>query len=101
MRGLCSWGDQYLATSSRDKSVKIWRVPQAPSESPDNVTTLLGHTNFVGPLVLIPSDSKPSTAAGGTLVSGGFDGRILAWDSEMQKPMQELKVSYPKVQSNY
>jgi WD40 repeat protein len=79
--------DGFIATGSRDKSVKVWNSKQGDREY-NLDKTLVGHTNFVGTVAWIPPGE--SLPAGG-LVSGGMDTRVLVWDLENASIAKDLK----------
>ncbi|CAI7880624.1 unnamed protein product [Closterium sp. NIES-54] len=113
VRGIAVISEDCFATSSRDKTVKLWRRAPA-STSASSATgsefgldkTLVGHTSFVGPLAWIPgrqtgagtggggdAGEGSSDAAGagkGVLVSGGMDCLVLVWDLEAGEVAQRL-----------
>lgn len=41
---------------------------------------MTGHKKFVGPVVWVPA-GKIADAPNGAIVSGGFDGLLVAWDA--------------------
>lgn len=65
--GLLPLRNGRLATSSRDTTIRIWRLDDSRPEA----TVLVGHTASVVALAETP---------GGTLVSGSRDGTVRAWD---------------------
>lgn len=64
----------YLYTASADATVKVWSKP-AGSESHGLVATMVGHSASVNALA-VSTDS-------GLVYSGGSDGAIVAWQSEL------------------
>lgn len=64
----------YLYTASADATVKVWSKP-AGSESHGLVATMVGHSASVNALA-VSTDS-------GLVYSGGSDGAIVAWHSEL------------------
>ncbi|KAK9806981.1 hypothetical protein WJX72_009418 [[Myrmecia] bisecta] len=87
VRGLCVC-DLGLITGSRDKTVKIWH-----EEGPNSfsvVTTLVGHTDFVGPVAYIaPGLAKEFPS--GAVVSGSRDTNVIVWDSNTTNPLHVLQ----------
>ncbi|MED6204151.1 hypothetical protein PIB30_006212 [Stylosanthes scabra] len=88
VRGICVCGNEAIATSSRDKTVRLWS--QDPSEKRNFVSSkiLLGHTSFVGPIAWIPPNEE---FAEGGVVSGGMDTLLLVWDLKSGEKVQTLK----------
>ncbi|XP_057456367.1 uncharacterized protein LOC130747441 [Lotus japonicus] len=85
VRGICVCGNDGIATSSRDKTVRFW--------SPENrkfvsSKVLVGHSSFVGPLVWIPPN--PELPQGG-VASGGMDTLVLVWDLSTGEKAHTLK----------
>ncbi|RYR22853.1 hypothetical protein Ahy_B03g068150 isoform C [Arachis hypogaea] len=88
VRGICVCGNERIATSSRDKTVRLWS--QDPSEKRKFVSSkiLLGHTSFVGPIAWIPPNDEFTE---GGVVSGGMDTLVLVWDLKSGEKVQTLK----------
>ncbi|KAL1361953.1 uncharacterized protein [Arachis hypogaea] len=88
VRGICVCGNERIATSSRDKTVRLWS--QDPSERRKFVSSkiLLGHTSFVGPIAWIPPNDEFTE---GGVVSGGMDTLVLVWDLKSGEKVQTLK----------
>jgi WD40 repeat protein len=63
---------KYLASGSRDNTVKLWSV-----ESQKEVTTLLGHSDYVNSVAFSPD--------GKYLASGSRDETVKLWSIESQK----------------
>ncbi|KAA0031249.1 phospholipase A-2-activating protein [Cucumis melo var. makuwa] len=85
VRGICVCGNEGIATSSRDKTVRFWN-----SDGRKYVESkiLLGHTSFVGPLAWIsPDEEFPE----GGIVSGGMDTLVIVWDMRTGEKVQTLK----------
>ncbi|EPS70347.1 hypothetical protein M569_04408, partial [Genlisea aurea] len=87
-RGICVCGNSGIATSSRDRTVRFWKL----DESQKGVYTLskifLGHTSFVGPLAWFPpTDEFPE----GGIVSGGMDTLVFVWNIATGEKVQLLK----------
>lgn len=78
-------GNEGIATSSRDKTVRFWNLDgRKYVES----KILLGHTSFVGPLAWIsPDEEYPE----GGIVSGGMDTLVIVWDLRTGEKVQTLK----------
>ncbi len=65
---------KYLASGSKDKTVKLWSV-----ESQKEVTTLQGHSHYVNSVAFSPD--------GKYLASGSFDNTVKIWSVESQKEL--------------
>ncbi|KAK9287518.1 hypothetical protein L1049_015939 [Liquidambar formosana] len=88
VRGICVCGNEAIATSSRDRTIRVWSLD--PSDKPKYSASkiLLGHSSFVGPLAWIsPNDEFPE----GGIVSGGMDTIVLVWDLKSGEKVQTLK----------
>ncbi|KAK9286934.1 hypothetical protein L1049_015342 [Liquidambar formosana] len=88
VRGICVCGNEAIATSSRDRTIRVWSLD--PSDKPKYSASkiLLGHSSFVGPLAWIsPNDEFPE----GGIVSGGMDTLVLVWDLKSGEKVQTLK----------
>lgn len=81
-------GNEGIATSSRDRTIRLWS--QDPSDSRKFVSSriLLGHTSFVGPLAWIPPNEEFPE---GGVVSGGMDTLVLVWDLKSGEKVQTLR----------
>ncbi|GJP80940.1 hypothetical protein CLOP_g11135 [Closterium sp. NIES-67] len=113
VRGIAVISEDCFATSSRDKTVKLWRRTPASTSAASAAgsefgldKTLVGHTSFVGPLAWIPGRQTAAAAGGGggggegtsdaagagkgVLVSGGMDCLVLVWDLETGEVAQRL-----------
>lgn len=88
MRGLCVVGDGEIVTGSRDKSIRIWNTTEGNKREYTMSKTLVGHTNFVGPVRWLPPTGR---FPGGGLVSGGMDMRVIVWDLETASIVEDLK----------
>ncbi|KAJ7978395.1 Phospholipase A-2-activating protein [Quillaja saponaria] len=85
VRGICVCGNEGIATSSRDRTVRFWSLDQSDNESSK---ILLGHSSFVGPLAWIsPNEEYPE----GGIVSGGMDTHVMVWDLRTGEKVQTLK----------
>ncbi|GAX81885.1 hypothetical protein CEUSTIGMA_g9313.t1 [Chlamydomonas eustigma] len=73
----CMSCDVGIVTASRDKTIKIWIEEGANSYL--NMTTLIGHKDFVGPLAFISHNTLPSFPAG-AVISGSRDTTVKVWD---------------------
>lgn len=71
----------YLYTASADATVKVWSKPRG-SESHVLLATMVGHSASVNALA-VSEDS-------GLVYSGGSDGAIVAWQSELGDPRFEV-----------
>ncbi|KAK2381891.1 phospholipase A-2-activating protein [Trifolium repens] len=78
-------GDGGIATSSRDKTVRLWTQENRKFVSSK---VLVGHTSFVGPITWIPPN--PDLPHGG-VASGGMDTLVLVWDLNTGEKVQTLK----------
>jgi phospholipase A-2-activating protein len=78
-------GDRGIATSSRDKTVRLWTQENRKFVSSK---VLVGHTSFVGPITWIPPN--PDLPHGG-VASGGMDTLVLVWDLNTGEKVQTLK----------
>ncbi|GAV67108.1 WD40 domain-containing protein/PUL domain-containing protein/PFU domain-containing protein [Cephalotus follicularis] len=88
VRGICVCGNEGIATSSRDRTVKFWSLDPSDNRNYLSSKVLLGHSSFVGPLAWIsPNDQHPE----GGLVSGGMDTLVLVWDLRTGEKVQTLK----------
>ncbi|XP_061359048.1 uncharacterized protein LOC133303157 [Gastrolobium bilobum] len=86
VRGICVCGNEGIATSSRDQTVRFWSV--ADNRKFECSKILLGHSSFVGPLAWIsPNSEFPH----GGVVSGGMDALVLVWDLNTGEKVQTLK----------
>ncbi len=68
---------KYLASSSKDKTIKLWRA-----ESQKEVTTLQGHSESVLSVAFSPE--------GKYLASGSRDKTVKLWSVESQKEVSTL-----------
>ncbi|KAM3743055.1 hypothetical protein ACB098_07G116300 [Castanea mollissima] len=85
VRGICVCGNAGIATSSRDRTVRLWSL-EGQKYAASRI--LLGHTSFVGPLAWIsPNEEFPE----GGVVSGGMDTLVLVWDLRTGEKVQTLK----------
>ena len=114
VRAICVISDDEFATSSRDKSIKVWRRSAPSAAAPDSGSsssnrlrsnreftlhrTLVGHSSFVGPLAWLPSAaaeassaSSSSQSSSGYLVSGGMDSLVIVWDVETGEVKHRLE----------
>lgn len=88
VRGICVCGSESIATSSRDKTVRLWALDSSDKRKFVSSRILLGHSSFVGPLAWIsPNAEFPE----GGLVSGGMDTIVLVWDLKTGEKVQTLK----------
>ena len=67
-----------LASSSRDKTIKLWNIARG-----EEIGTLNGHVNEVNAIAFSPD--------GETLASGSYDGTIKFWDFSNQQELRSLK----------
>ncbi|OWM89209.1 phospholipase A-2-activating protein isoform X2 [Punica granatum] len=89
VRGICVCGGRdTIATSSRDRTVRVWSLSASDRRKYESARILLGHTSFVGPLAWVPpNDQHPE----GGIVSGGMDTLILVWDLRTGEKVQTLR----------
>eukprot|EP01038_Epipyxis_sp_PR26KG_P006108 gene6108-8421_t len=92
IRSITAWSsssDNFIASSSKDMTVKCWSQ-ESDSGRLDLITTLNGHINSVESICVFqsPSDAK------NLLLSGDWSGNIIGWNvSDLAKPLnheQEL-----------
>ncbi|XP_014494200.1 phospholipase A-2-activating protein [Vigna radiata var. radiata] len=86
VRGICVCGSEAIATSSRDRSVRLWSLDSNRKFVSSKI--LLGHTSFVGPLAWIPPNSEFPL---GGIVSGGMDTLVFVWDLNTGEKVHTLK----------
>lgn len=88
VRGICICGESGIATSSRDRTVRLWAADPNTKHKYNLSKTFAGHTSFVGPLAWIaPSDRFPE----GAIVSGGMDTQVLLWDVNTGEVVERMK----------
>ncbi|KAL6209650.1 hypothetical protein ACLB2K_020590 [Fragaria x ananassa] len=88
VRGICVCGNAGIATSSRDRTVRLWSLDASDERRYVPAKIMLGHTSFVGPVVWIePSEEYPE----GRVVSGALDTMVLVWDLKTGEMVQTLK----------
>ncbi|KAL6270184.1 hypothetical protein ACE6H2_027095 [Prunus campanulata] len=88
VRGICICGNVGIATSSRDRTVRLWSLDPSDERLYSESKILLGHTSFVGPLMWIsPNEEYPD----GGIVSGGMDTMALVWDLKTGEMVQTLR----------
>jgi WD40 repeat protein len=68
---------KWLATTSQDKSVKLW-----DAETGQELHTFTGHTHFTGRVVFNPDGTR--------LATGSFDRTVKVWDLETRKELFTL-----------
>ncbi|KAJ3670094.1 hypothetical protein LUZ60_010418 [Juncus effusus] len=88
VRGICICGESLIATSSRDRTVRIWAPDSESNSKYIQSKTLIGHTSFVGPLAWIPPSDR---FAEGAIVSGGMDTQVLLWDVRTGEVVETMK----------
>ncbi|KAK9942355.1 hypothetical protein M0R45_008025 [Rubus argutus] len=88
VRGICVCGNAGIATSSRDRTVRLWSLDPSDERRYVPSKILLGHTSFVGPLVWVPPNEEYPE---GGIVSGGMDTMVLVWDLRTGEKVQTLK----------
>ncbi|WCJ33852.1 transducin family protein / WD-40 repeat family protein [Euphorbia peplus] len=88
VRGVCVCGDAGIATSSRDRTVRLWSLESPEKHKYASQKILLGHTSFVGPLAWIPPNEVYPE---GGIVSGGMDTLVLVWNLSTGEKVQTLK----------
>ncbi|XP_054777900.1 uncharacterized protein LOC129285936 [Prosopis cineraria] len=88
VRGICVCGNEGIATSSRDRTVRFWTPDPSDKRKFSCSKILLGHSSFVGPLAWIPpNEDYPE----GGIVSGGMDTLVLVWDLRTGEKVQTLR----------
>ncbi|XP_019413607.1 PREDICTED: phospholipase A-2-activating protein-like isoform X2 [Lupinus angustifolius] len=88
VRGICVCGNDAIATSSRDRTIRFWSLDSSDKRKLVCSKILLGHSSFVGPLVWIsPNQEFPQ----GGIVSGGMDTLVLVWDLKTGEKVHTLK----------
>lgn len=88
MRRICVCDNAGIATSSRDKTVRFWRIDPSNRYTCIDSKVLVGHTSFVGPLAWIqPNQEFPE----GGIVSGGMDTLLCVWDVKSGERLQVLR----------
>lgn len=88
MRGICVCDNVKIATSSRDRTIRLWSLEQTDDKAYTSSKILLGHTSFVVPLAWIsPNEQFPE----GALISGGMDTLVLVWDLATGEKVHTLK----------
>lgn len=88
VRGICVCDNVGIATSSRDRTIRLWSLDQTNNSSYISSKILLGHTSFVGPLAWVsPNEEFPE----GALISGGMDTLVMVWDLATGEKVQTLK----------
>ncbi|VVA98172.1 unnamed protein product [Arabis nemorensis] len=88
VRGICVCNDETIATSSRDRTIRVWSVDPFDERVYTSSKTLLGHTNLVGPLACFPPNEEYPQ---GRLVSGSMDTSIFVWNLVNGENIQTLK----------
>ncbi|XP_028776282.1 phospholipase A-2-activating protein [Neltuma alba] len=88
VRGICVCGNDGIASSSRDRTVRFWTPDSSDQRKFSCSKVLLGHSSFVGPLAWIsPNEDYPE----GGIVSGGMDTLVLVWDLKTGEKVQTLR----------
>ncbi|XP_010507279.1 PREDICTED: phospholipase A-2-activating protein-like [Camelina sativa] len=88
VRGICVCSDENIATSSRDRTIRVWSLDPSDKRKYTSSKILLGHTSFVGPLAWIqPTDDYPE----GRLISGSMDTFVFVWNLINGENIQTLK----------
>lgn len=88
VRGICVCSDENIATSSRDRTIRVWSVDSSDKRVYTSSKILLGHTSFVGPLGWIPPNEEYPE---GRLVSGSMDTFVFVWNLINGENIQTLK----------
>ncbi|CAN8269055.1 unnamed protein product [Cochlearia groenlandica] len=87
VRGICVCADENIATSSRDRTIRVWSLDPSDKRKYSPSTILLGHTSFVGPLAWIPANEEYPD---GRLVSGSMDTSVMVWNLVNGESIQTL-----------
>lgn len=88
VRGICICGNVGIATSSRDRTIRLWALDQSNNRNYISSKILLGHTSFVGPLAWVsPNEEFPE----GSIISGGMDALVLVWNLLTGEKVQTLR----------
>jgi phospholipase A-2-activating protein len=90
VRAVAQAGKLGVATTSRDKTLRLWTVDEASSGGVTEATVFVGHTHFVGPLVWVPPGVLPVGAEEGALVTGSRDTTVIVWHPHAAVPLQRL-----------
>jgi WD40 repeat protein len=90
VRAVAQAGKLGVATTSRDKTVRLWTVDDASTGGVTEATVFVGHTHFVGPLVWVPPGVLPVGAEEGALVTGSRDTTVIVWHPHAAVPLQRL-----------
>ncbi|KAK7264325.1 hypothetical protein RJT34_31932 [Clitoria ternatea] len=85
VRGICVCGNEGIATSSRDRTIRFWSLENTKFSCSK---ILLGHSSFVGPLAWIPPGNEFPR---GGVVSGGMDTLVFVWDLNTGEKVHTLK----------
>jgi WD40 repeat protein len=81
----------WLATSSEDNTVRIWRLDACPAGETCSQSVILPNPSSVWAVAFSPD--------GRLLASGGFDRVIRVWDWERARPISELRGHEAQIRS--
>ncbi|XP_074275391.1 uncharacterized protein LOC141599305 [Silene latifolia] len=88
VRRICVCGNAGITTSSRDKTVRFWRIDPRNKNRYVESKVMVGHTSCVGPLAWIPPNQEFPE---GGIVSGGMDTLVCVWDLKTGDRVQVLR----------
>ncbi|GLG99497.1 Lissencephaly-1 homolog [Gryllus bimaculatus] len=87
VRSIAVSQEGYIVSGSRDKTAKIWK-PNGINAGYTEVQTLLGHTNFVSCVCVLPPDSQFPK---GLILTGSNDSNIRMFAVDSPQPIAVLK----------
>jgi len=89
VRGLALAGGHGLASTSRDKTLRLWPLADSPTGVLTDSRVFVGHTHFVGPVAWAPPGLL-AVAPEGALVTGSRDTSLILWHTTAAVPLQRL-----------